>query len=227
MALMTILEIPLHLFRLVASWWNADPERYYLPDWMEGVVNNYNNNDDDESLAETNLCDLGIGGWSPPKTTTTRKRPLVYLIGSLRNGGVPGLAAEMRDALDVDVFDDWHASGPKADDAWRTYEVARGRGYVEALDGPYAMSAYNLDHSWLSRCDAAVLILPAGRSCHLELGFVAGMHKPTFILLGPQSEKERWDIMYNFATAVVRTEEELFERMEPWLEYARWETFES
>ena len=46
-----------------------------------------------------------------------------------------------------------------------------------------------------------VPVLPAGRSAHLELGYTIGNGKSGFILLDP-SDDPRWDVMYQFATAV-------------------------
>lgn len=120
----------------------------------------------------------------------------IYLIGSLRNPDVPVVAQGMR-KWGLDVFDDWYAAGPEADDKWMEYEQARGRTYREALGGYAARHVYHYDRSHLDRCDGAVLLLPAGKSGHLELGYMAGQGKPTFILV-PENV-ERWDVMYSFS----------------------------
>lgn len=130
----------------------------------------------------------------------------VYVTGSLRNPRVPELSAYLR-ANDIDVFDDWYAAGPIADDSWRDYELARGHDYVEALRGYAAEHIYNFDRHHLNRAAAGVLLTPAGKSCHLELGYLAGQQKPTFILL--DRDYDRWDVMYRFATSVVWTPDEL------------------
>lgn len=126
----------------------------------------------------------------------------IYVIGSLRNPLIPEVAADLR-TVGYDAFDDWYSAGPEADDYWKTYEQSRGRTYAEALDGFPARHVFSFDKHHLDRCDAAVLVLPAGRSGHLELGYVAGKGKPTFILL--PDEHDRWDVMYRFATAVCPT----------------------
>lgn len=119
----------------------------------------------------------------------------VYLIGSLRNDNVPTVGASLRDA-GFDVFDDWHAAGPEADDYWQRYERARGRTYREALRGAAAQNVFAFDKRHLLEAAAVVLVLPAGRSGHLEFGWTA-RHVPGFILL--DGEPERYDVMYNFA----------------------------
>ena len=57
---------------------------------------------------------------------------VIYLIGSLRNPEVPVLGRRLRE-VGFDVFDDWFAAGPIADDSWQDYEKGRGRSYNDAL----------------------------------------------------------------------------------------------
>lgn len=131
---------------------------------------------------------------------------LVYLIGSLRNPNVPLVAAQIR-AAGFEVFDDWFAAGEHADDSWRDYERARGHALPEALQGEAARHVFEFDKLWLERADAVVLMLPAGRSGHLELGWALGRDKPGFVLL--DQDPDRYDVMYQFATGVATTVEEL------------------
>lgn len=132
----------------------------------------------------------------------------LYIIGSLRNPVVPDIANAFQ-ALGIDTFSDWFGAGERADDAWREHEQKRGRNYLQALKGYGARHVFEFDKYHLERCDAAVLVLPAGKSGHLELGYAAGRGKPTYILL--PEEPERWDVMYQFATGV-------YDKMEPLLQ---------
>lgn len=129
----------------------------------------------------------------------------IYVIGSLRNPQVPKIAQALR-AAGWDAFDDWHAAGPHADDCWRDYEKARGRTYIEALNGYAAKHIFEFDLHHLKRCDAALLVLPSGRSSHLELGWVLGQGKPGYVLI---DTPDRWDVMFQFATGVFVSVEEL------------------
>lgn len=133
------------------------------------------------------------------------RRAVVYVIGSLRNPGIPAIGMELRKD-GHDVFDDWFAAGPIADDAWRDYEKARGRTFPQALMGHAAEHVFLFDISHLKRSDIVVLALPAGKSAHLELGWSIGLGKPAFILL---DDPERWDVMYQLATGVCATLEHL------------------
>jgi hypothetical protein len=131
----------------------------------------------------------------------------LYLIGSLRNPEIPRIASELR-GVGVDVFDDWYAAGPHADDSWRDYEKGKGNTYSQALQGYAAKHVFAFDKHHLNRVDGAILCLPAGRSGHLELGYSAGLGKQTYILL---DDPERWDVMYQFADRVFHTEGEMLD----------------
>jgi hypothetical protein len=124
---------------------------------------------------------------------------VIYLIGSLRNPSVPVIAAHLR-SVGFEVFDDWYAAGPTADDCWRDYEVARGHSYKEALQGYAATHIFDFDMFHLNRCDIGVLVMPTGKSGHLELGYLVGRGKPCYVLF--DKTPERYDVMYQFAQAV-------------------------
>jgi len=137
----------------------------------------------------------------------------IYVIGSLRNPRVPEVANQLRDT-GHDVFDDWWAASEDADDWWQKYEKARGRDFISALNGWAASHVYKYDRFHLERADAGVLVLPAGKSGHLELGFLMGRGKPGFILL--DGEPDRFDVMYKFARGVYKTTTELIEGIDKW-----------
>jgi len=141
----------------------------------------------------------------------------VYLIGSLRSTVVPELAATIR-SWGFDVFDDWHAASADADDAWRDYEKARGHNYREALAGYAAKHIFEFDYSHLVRCDIGVMVMPAGKSGHLEAGWMAGWNaaikalsshgsKRTYALF--DGEPERFDVMYQLLDGICLSVDEL------------------
>ena len=138
----------------------------------------------------------------------------IYLIGSLRNDKIPTIGHNLR-GLGYDVFDDWYAAGPEADDYWKKYEADRGRDYAAALQGFAAEHVFAFDQYHLDSSDLGVLILPAGRSGHLELGYLIGKGKPGFIL---HDNPERWDVMYRFATNVFFSEEEMYDTLGKYIE---------
>lgn len=125
---------------------------------------------------------------------------VVYLIGSLRNPTVPYVAGQLR-LQGFEVFDDWFAAGPEADDYWQKYEVNRGHDLKAALQGHAAKHVFAFDQRHLDRSDIGILVLPAGKSGHLELGYMCGQGKRCYVLFS--GEPERFDVMYQFATGGV------------------------
>lgn len=137
------------------------------------------------------------------------KTKCLYLIGSLRNERIPKLADTLRsDNPDFEVFDDWYAAGPEADDFWKTYEQTRGRSYQEALEGHAAKNVFNFDKRNLQRATHALLVLPAGKSGHMEITYACyGVGAKTAILLDP--EDVRWDVMYQFIPTILNNDKEI------------------
>lgn len=123
----------------------------------------------------------------------------LYLIGSLRNLRIPQIGKDLRNAGHV-VFDDWYAAGERADDAWQAYEQARGHSFSDALQGFAAQHVFNFDYEHLFSCDVVILVTPAGKSGHLELGWALGRGKKGYVLL--DAPVERWDVMYAFTHGV-------------------------
>ena len=135
----------------------------------------------------------------------------IYLIGSLRNPNVPSLANKIEAETGHTVFDSWFSPGPEADDYSNTYETARGRSYEEALKHYAAKQVFHFDKTHIDRCDIGVLLMPAGKSGHLELGYMLGSGKPGFIYFA--EEPERWDVMVQFATDTIFSEDKLIQTL--------------
>ena len=136
----------------------------------------------------------------------------IYLIGSLRNERIPEIANQLTEATGHTIFADWWAPGPEADDYWKKYEELRGFTYLEALNRPAAQHVFHFDKYHLDDSHAAVLVTPAGRSCHLEAGYMVGRGKPVWVLLS--NDEERWDVMYQFCAGVAPSMGHLVELIE-------------
>lgn len=134
----------------------------------------------------------------------------VYVIGALKNPNVVCVANAI-EKEHHEVFADWYSPGPEADEFWRQYEHSRGRSYRDAISGPHAKNVFEFDKKWLDWATDVVLVLPAGRSGHLELGYAIGSGKRGYVLF--EGEPERWDVMYAFAERVVFNLEELLEAL--------------
>lgn len=128
----------------------------------------------------------------------------IYIVGSLRNDIIPDVANRIEAETGWEAFDDWFSAGPEADDFWKAHQRRRGRTYSEALRGHAAGNTFRFDRGHLDTADAGLLVLPAGRSGHLELGYLSGRKVPTMILLDEETEQNRWDVMTQFAGLVTK-----------------------
>ena len=70
---------------------------------------------------------------------------------------------------------------------------------IDGLEHPLASKGFTTDMAGLDWADAVVMVMPCGRSSHLELGYAVGKKKRTIILLS-QSEPE---LMYKMADYLV------------------------
>jgi len=62
--------------------------------------------------------------------------------------------------------------------------------YLRMIEHPAALHGYGLDYAAMERADAFVMVLPCGKSAHLEAGWAMGAGKPTAILLEDPVEPE-------------------------------------
>lgn len=84
----------------------------------------------------------------------------------------------------------------------------------EVLTHPVAVAAFDKDMCALVSADVTVLVLPCGRSAHLELGYATGVGQHTVVLLDdPMSEPE---LMYLMNTTLCTSTEEVLEVLASW-----------
>lgn len=130
-----------------------------------------------------------------------KKKPKLYLIGSLRNPNIPKLERKLT-KLGFDVFASWYAAGPKADDYWKKFEQGRGLTFKQALRDFAANNVFNFDFKHLKAAKVVVLALPAGKSGHMEFLWALSKGKKGFILI---HDPKRWDVMYLLAVKVAKS----------------------
>jgi len=90
-------------------------------------------------------------------------------------------------------------------------------GSVEELDAinflkdKRSKKAFQEDKSKLDWCDLCLLILPAGKSSHLEAGYAVGQGKALVIYHLDKFPKGEFDVMYGFANFMTDELEDLFD----------------
>ncbi len=127
----------------------------------------------------------------------------IYVASSWRNEHQSEVVQSIRDwGHEVYDFrnpdDDNHGfSWGLIDDHWKSWSIDE---YRVALDHPIATAGYHSDFNAMQWADAFVLVMPCGRSAHLEAGWAIGAGKPTAILLLEPAEPE---LMYKMASRIV------------------------
>ena len=172
----------------------------------------YYANGDAQTTEQEAAANNGTGVYIRTTRSTWEKAPIksIYIIGSLRNTKVPEVGDKLREA-GYEAFDQWYSAGPDADDHFKQYHIDRGNSYSKALESYAARHIFNFDKTHLDRCDAAIIVLPGGRSAHLELGYIIGTGKPGYVLL--DNESDRWDLMYQFASGIYSSVEQLIKEL--------------
>ena len=117
--------------------------------------------------------------------TDTLVRPAyVYVASSWKNLMQEAVVCTLR-AAGIACYDfkydeganfHWHEAGVNSD-------VETHDGYLSGLAHSRAVEGFASDFDAMKRADACVLVLPCGRSAHLELGWFVGQGKRTAILL--------------------------------------------
>ena len=134
----------------------------------------------------------------------------IYLASSWRNVRQPAVVEALR-ADGHYVYDFRHPWGgdqlgfswDSIDREWGTWSRADFR---EALHHPIARAGFASDVAAMKWADACVLLLPCGRSAHLELGWMAGTGKQTVVLMEVAEEPE---LMYGLCDTIALTVDEV------------------
>lgn len=118
----------------------------------------------------------------------------IYLASSWRNEQQPDVVAFLRN-LGHQVYDfknPDHGMGgfgwSEIDPNWRDWSPEEYRQHLQI--SKLAARGFMSDFRAMRWCDTCVMLLPCGRSAHLELGWCSGAGKRTIIMLAPNQEPE-------------------------------------
>lgn len=138
----------------------------------------------------------------------------VYVASSWRNEHQPEVVRALR-AGGHDVYDfrnpepgNTGFAWSDIDPAWQTWTTEQFR---HALLHPIAKHGFELDMRALATCEACVLVLPCGRSAHLECGWAAGAGRKTLVYSPVQQEPE---LMYAMLGGVFSTVDEVVSELD-------------
>jgi nucleoside 2-deoxyribosyltransferase len=133
-----------------------------------------------------------------------RKEPTmnIYVASSWRNDYQPEVVKRLK-AEGHEVYDFKNPSETRhgfhwseVDHNWQEWTPEQLRASLQT--SPIAQEGFDSDWNAMKAADACVMVMPCGRSAHLEAGYFIGANKPCIILL-TKSEPE---LMYKMATAI-------------------------
>lgn len=120
----------------------------------------------------------------------------VYTASSWRNPRYAYVVQQIKDA-GFEVYDfqnPWDKGAAfnwdQIDPDWQKWTMEQ---FINALEHPIAKRGFDSDFAGMEWADVCVLILPCGRSAHMEAGYFAGKGKPIHILL----DGERPELTYS------------------------------
>jgi len=139
----------------------------------------------------------------------------IYLASSWRNQNQPAAVLALR-AAGHEVYDFRNPAHGVAGFSWSEVSTVppllwTSREYLDALAHPAAEAGYACDMAAMQWCDTCVLLLPCGRSAHLEAGWCVGTGREVYVVHPSFEEPE---LMAKMATGIVASVDELITLLE-------------
>jgi hypothetical protein len=137
----------------------------------------------------------------------------IYVASSWRNAEYPSVVEAIRGAGHelYDFRNPPRGAGfgwEQLDGGWLSWSIPD---YLKALRHPVAQQGFASDKGALDWCDTLVLVMPCGRSAHLEAGYASGQGKTVIVLL--REDKFEPELMYLLLTRCVTSVPELLEAL--------------
>lgn len=135
----------------------------------------------------------------------------IYVASSWRNDRQP-IVVEFLRSLGHDVYDFRNPSPGNKGFSWRRVAdrnqlTQPGLFRDTVLTHPIAVEGFNHDMTALRAAECTVLVLPCGRSAHLELGYATGAGQKTIVLFDELIDEP--ELMYLMNTSLATSFAEL------------------
>lgn len=144
------------------------------------------------------------------------KPKYVYVASSWRNLLQPGVVAAIR-SLGIECYDFRNPGPGKEGFSWReihpdwlNWTPSQWR---EALAHPIAKQGFENDAAGMNRADCCILVLPCGRSAHLEAGYMAAQGKRVYTLALDPVEPDLMALLLGPPENICTTMNELFDAL--------------
>lgn len=138
----------------------------------------------------------------------------IYVASSWRNDRQPLIVSLLKEA-GYTVYDFRHPV--KGNNGFHWEEIDKNwqhwtlKEYKKALSHQIANEGFLYDYSAMEEADACVLVLPCGRSAHIEAGYFVGARKKLLILLSDREHEV--ELMYKMADHICLNIKELLDKL--------------
>lgn len=137
----------------------------------------------------------------------------IYVASSWRNKIQPDVIRILK-KTGHDVYDFRHPDEndngfhwSEIDPKWESWTAAQ---FKNGLEHPLAKNGFRKDMDALNNADATILVMPCGRSAHLELGVATGLDQHTAIFL-PPGQKVEPELMWKMVQDILLTESDVID----------------
>lgn len=141
----------------------------------------------------------------------------IYVASSWRNDFQQVIVNELR-KIGHEVYDFKHPAQGNAGFHWseidRNWQDWSTQQYREALKHEYAQFGFNRDFDAMKDADACVLVLPCGRSAHIEAGWMKGAGNKVIAYI-PKGIRIEPELMYGLLDGVTSDIQELLSWLKP------------
>jgi hypothetical protein len=144
----------------------------------------------------------------------------IYVASSWRNDYQPNVVQGLRVA-GHEVYDFKNPKEGNCGFHWKDVALDRNdqglclpEDLQRALQHPVAIDGFASDFNAMKWADACVLVLPCGRSAHLEIGWMAGANKLTYVL-APQGSPIEPELMYGLLGGIYVGLSEIVAKLHP------------
>jgi hypothetical protein len=133
----------------------------------------------------------------------------IYVASSWRNQYQPEVV-KLCTSLGHEVYDFRNPPGgdkgfgwEQINENWKQWTTSE---YVQALNTPLAEEGFNSDFDGMKWADTCILVLPSGRSAHIEAGWMSGQGKDVIVYSPEVMEPE---LMYKVLHGIIDSKSNL------------------
>ncbi len=129
----------------------------------------------------------------------------IYLASSWRNYRYETILEQLQQR-GFDVYDFKNPAPGNKGFSWKdtgVYDINNPTTFAKLIPkDPIALEGFRFDKRALDAAEVLILLLPCGKSAHMEFGYASNANKLTYVLLDPNEKPFEPELMYLFARMI-------------------------